>query len=365
MIFVCGNAPAGTSSSRLASPRSASPRRRVPSTGRRSRHSPRSRLWERSWPIARPADPTAARVAPARRGADVVGHRRRDLQFRRGDRDTAQQPARGVDLRPRGPRDHADDVELTRRMGRLRIAGLEAAIGAFALGALVWALVLKPHVEPVPGRGQHPLDRLSAVRRRAAHALAPRRVLPTARLARGQVSRRRVPSCSSPPTSCTSVPWSRRPFSRLASSAPCTSRPTPASATAALHRSMRRLPARRPFVNDVASWRLVVTLGGALPDDAGGAARPAKGRSSAGHHFAAGDRHGDRAARARADLGPDAPSRKPPPTRRGERAALSHGLRLRGTQDVDRGERDDDRDERRPPQDARLHRGGARAEALH
>ena len=42
-------------------------------------------------------------------------------------------------------------IELTRRMGRLRIAGLEAAIGAFALGALVWALVLEPTIDRSAG----------------------------------------------------------------------------------------------------------------------------------------------------------------------------------------------------------------------
>ena len=51
----------------------------------------------------------------------------------------------------------------------------------------------------------------------------------------------------------------------------------------------------------------------------------------------------------------------PAPPRRGERAALPHGVRLRRARDVDRRERDDDRDERCAPQDARLHERRARA----
>ncbi len=154
-------------------------------------------------------------------------------------------------------------IELTRRMGRLRIAGLEAAIGAFALGALVWALVLEPTIERSAGAIGipsiafplcdvvllmlllrvvfSPLLGLHAVRWLAAASL----LLVTADLL-----------YFSPLVDKTVL--AARIINALYIAA------YTSFGAAALHRSMRRLPARRPFADDVSSWRLVVMLGCAL-----------------------------------------------------------------------------------------------------
>ena len=120
---------------------------------------------------------------------------------------------------------------------------------------------------------------------------------------------------------------------------------------------MRRLPARRPFADDVASWRLVVTLGCALLTTPAGAAR--RSTRSTGQPISPRCSMIGTADRARScshGLGPDAPSREPAPPRGGERAAFPHGVRLRRARDLDRRERDDDRDERGASGDARLQR---------
>jgi len=154
-------------------------------------------------------------------------------------------------------------IELTRRMGRLRIAGLEAAIGAFALGALVWALVLEPTLD-----------------RSAGSVDIPSILFPLCDVVLLMLLLRVV---FSPLLGLQSVRWLAGAslllvtadflyFSPLIDKTVLAARIINALyiaaytsfGAAALHRSMRRLPARRPFADDVPSWRLVVTLGCAL-----------------------------------------------------------------------------------------------------
>ena len=154
-------------------------------------------------------------------------------------------------------------IELTRRMGRLRIAGLEAAIGAFALGALLWALVLEPTFDQSAGAVSilsiaYPFCDVVLLMLLLRVVFSPLLGLRAVRWLAG--------------ASLLLVTADFLYFSPLVEKTVLATRIISALyvaaytsfGAAALHRSMRRLPARRPFVDDVASWRLVVTLGGAL-----------------------------------------------------------------------------------------------------
>ena len=142
-------------------------------------------------------------------------------------------------------------IELTRRMGRLRIAGLEAAIGGRCARLIVWALVLEPTIDQSAGSVSIASIVYPVVRRRAAHAAAPRRFLPAARIARGPVARRRVAPARHRRLPVLQPTGRRRPSSRARIINALYIAAYMSFGAAALHRSMRRLPARRPFADDV------------------------------------------------------------------------------------------------------------------
>ena len=200
-------------------------------------------------------------------------------------------------------------VELTRRMGRLRIAGLEAAIGAFALGALVWALVLEPSLDRSAGGVNisslvFPVCDVVLLMLLLRVVFSPLLALHAVRWLAG--------------ASLVLVTADFLYFSPLVDKTVFATRIINALyiaaymsfGAAALHRSMRRLPARRPFADDVSSWRLVVTLGCALLTTP--LALLVLHKVDRAPDIAPLLMIGTlRAARARADLGLDAPPREP------------------------------------------------------
>jgi PAS domain S-box-containing protein len=153
-------------------------------------------------------------------------------------------------------------IELTRRMGRLRIVGLEATIGAFALGSLVWALVLEPTFEQSGAVSVlsivYPVCDVVLLMLLLRVVFSPLLGLHAVRWLAG--------------ASLVLVTADFLYFSPLVQKTVLATRIINALyvvaytsfGAAALHRSMRRLPARRPFADDVPSWRLVATLGCAL-----------------------------------------------------------------------------------------------------
>jgi two-component system, cell cycle sensor histidine kinase and response regulator CckA len=154
-------------------------------------------------------------------------------------------------------------VELIRRMGPLRVAGLEAAIGVLALGSFFWIFVLQPNVEQSGGIGRvasivYPLCDLTLLMLLLRVVFSPLLGLRAVRLLAS--------------ASLLVVASDALYFSPLVEKTVFVGRVINALyiaaytcfGAAALHRSMRRLPARRPLTEGGASRGLVVTLGSAL-----------------------------------------------------------------------------------------------------
>jgi two-component system, cell cycle sensor histidine kinase and response regulator CckA len=154
-------------------------------------------------------------------------------------------------------------IELTRRMGPLRVAGLEAAIGALGLGSFLWVLVLGPNVDPAAVTGGvaaivYPLFDLALLMLLLRVVFSPLVGLRAARLLAGaSLLVATSDALYFSPLLAKNVLAVRLINALYIAAYTC-------FGAAALQRSMRRLPARRPFADAVGSRRLLVFLGCAL-----------------------------------------------------------------------------------------------------
>ncbi|MDX6485640.1 MAG: hypothetical protein QOF43_793, partial [Gaiellaceae bacterium] len=151
-------------------------------------------------------------------------------------------------------------VVLIRRLGPLRVAGLEAAIGALALSAFLWALVIEPNLVEVGGEPGFfatifPLCDVVVLMLILRVVFSPLFRLPAVRFL----------AAASVLLVVSDVLY----FSPIIANGALSGRFINATyaavyilfGAAALHPSMRRIPARAPVADEVAPRRLLVVLG--------------------------------------------------------------------------------------------------------